>query len=101
MDRPPEPLREELKEWRRAHPQATWDEIEAEVDRRLRQWHADLMEEVASLEVEVPTCPHCAHDMHASGTRRRQIQSQRGPLVTLSRAYYVCPACGTGLFPPG
>ena len=101
MDTETEEIRQGLREWRRAHPQATWEEIEAEVDRRLRQWHGELMEDLAPQETEVPKCPSCAQEMNASGTRSRQIQSQRGSLVTLCRTYYVCPACGTGLFPPG
>jgi hypothetical protein len=98
----PAAILEPLRQWRQAHPRATWSEIEAEIDRQL---HADLVTALAAPAAEAlatpPACPSCQQAMRPCGQRPRQVQSQRGPLITIQREYDVCPACGTGLFPPG
>lgn len=105
MEELPPELIAPLRHWRQAHPHATWDAIEEEVDRLLKGRHADLVSALAmplsdALQ-EPPTCPSCQQDLRPCGQRERQVQSRRGPLIRLHRPYSVCPACGTGLFPPG
>lgn len=93
----------EIQHWHQEHKQATWSEVEAEVDRRLQAVHQSVMQAVTTeddLSPEIP-CPTCQHPMRAVGKRTRQVQSQRGPQVPLLRTYFVCPVCETGLFPPG
>lgn len=105
-----------LRAWRQAQPQATFDEIETEVQRHLAQVHAQVVAELiqpsppsgeahetpppAAPEGR-PVCPQCARPMQAGGHRRRRVATRQGQAITLQRAYYVCPACGAGRFPPG
>jgi hypothetical protein len=70
----------DIKEWRRAHPKATFVEIEDE---------------------EHPQCPTCAVPLHARGKHKRTLQGNGGQSVTLNRTYGTCPTCGESLFPPG
>jgi hypothetical protein len=45
-------------------------------------------------------CPECGGRMQRKGERTRQVVTEAGE-VRVSRAYYSCPACRRGLFPPG
>jgi len=103
-------IREQLRQWRRDHPQATFDEIDAEVEHQYAMLEAEVVAElsaagavgvVATQEPKVVTCPQCQSPMHRRGQRTRQVPTRRGRPAALTRDYYVCPACGTGLFPPG
>jgi predicted RNA-binding Zn-ribbon protein involved in translation (DUF1610 family) len=99
-------VREQLRAWRRAHPQASFDEIDAEVARAYAAVHAEVVSELSQEaasggEGGVVTCPQCQRRMQRRGTRTRQVTTRRGAQARLARAYYVCPACGVGLFPPG
>jgi YgiT-type zinc finger domain-containing protein len=100
-----------LREWRTAHPTATFAEIQAAVDERVDRLRATLLQEVALASaaaegaerttMERPACAACGERMTPRGTRERTLTVQGDEAVTLSRSYWVCPACGTGLFPPG
>ncbi len=58
-----------IKEWRRAHPKATFVEIEDEVHKRMMQREAQVLQEAAqersrrewgaTLGEEYPRCPKC------------------------------------------
>lgn len=50
--------------------------------------------------VESPNCGQCGARMRFKGKRRKVVESRVGE-VKLVRGYYVCPRCGSGLFPPG
>ena len=100
-----------LREWRTAHPTATFAEIQAAVDERLDRLRATLLQEVALASAaaegaavptaERPICPECGERMAPRGTRDRTLTAQGDQAVKLTRSYWVCPACGAGLFPPG
>ncbi len=100
----------ELTAWRRQHPKATLQEIEQELDVRLAkvraQWLDDLVQARsaadwrAAPQAEHPPCPDCGTPLQARGTHPRQIKTQGDQTITLERQYGVCPACGTGFFPP-
>ena len=96
-----------LEAWRQAHPTATWTEIEAAVDAQLGPLRAQLLGETAmasdatGLGGVQRVCPECGEPLHAAGTRRRRLCSEQDASVKLERTYARCPACGTGLFPPG
>lgn len=100
-----------MKEWRLAHPRATLREIEAALDERLIRLRARLLADaaLASTAAEwktgtgepVPVCPTCGTPLQARGAHGRDLQTQGGQTVSLSRDYGVCPTCGGGLFPPG
>jgi predicted RNA-binding Zn-ribbon protein involved in translation (DUF1610 family) len=93
-----------LEAWRAAHPQATLRQIEIEVDRHLAGVRARLLEGAAvagPAEPIPPPCPACGEPMHWDGERTRQLTTTHDATITLTRRYARCPACGTGLFPPG
>jgi ribosomal protein S27AE len=101
----------EIKEWRRAHPRATYVQIEDEVHKQLMQLEARLIESAVEespsqewgrgSEQEAAQCPKCAASLQARGKQKRTLQGNGGENVTLSRTYGTCPKCGEGLFPPG
>ena len=103
-------IREQLREWRQAHPQATFDEIDAEVARQYATLHAEVVSELSTTSAqrpssaraaaERPRCPQCQSPLQRRGQRRRRVATRRGVDADLVRDYYVCPACGVGLFPP-
>ena len=96
-----------LDEWRQAHPHATWTELETAVDAQLGALRAQVLGETAlasdatALGPERPACPECGARLVRAGTHRRTLRSEGDQPVTLERSYARCPACGTGLFPPG
>lgn len=96
-----------LDAWRQAHPRATWAEIEAAIDGQLGPLRARMLGETAmtsdaaTLGTERPVCPHCGERLQAAGAHRRQLRSEQEMPITVERTYARCPACGTGLFPPG
>jgi hypothetical protein len=100
----------EMKAWRRAHPRATWVEMEQELDRRLRQLRGEMLEDMAQAsaladigalgEGERPRCPHCQAALGPRGQERRTLQTDGAQEINLTRSYAVCPHCHTGFFPP-
>jgi YgiT-type zinc finger domain-containing protein len=101
-----------MADWRAQHPRATLTEIEVELDARLAQMRARLLERVAqqsqaaawsgqSLETAAPLCPHCGAALEPRGRKTRRLKTHGGQEVALHREYGVCPKCGQGLFPPG
>jgi ribosomal protein S27AE len=57
-------------------------------------------ESVRAVVADRPTCPTCGRRLKVKGKRRRTIVLETGE-VTVARSYYHCPACQTGVFPPG
>lgn len=101
----------EVKEWRLQHPKATFREIEAAVDESWARGRARLLQEVAlaSEATEVSRepegkgsqCPRCGSSLERRGQHTRSLTTNYDQSINLKRSYGVCPACGTGLFPPG
>lgn len=92
----------DFHQWRRAHPTATLTELEVELDRRLRAGRARLLSDVAGSAPDgASVCPACGATLVANGHHPRQIVTQADEVVRLDRPYLRCPACETGLFPPG
>ena len=98
-----------LRAWRREHPDATLYEMERETMRRMAELQAHILEELSqdlpaeekeSLE-KATQCPECGTKMQRRGAAERQLQGAGGQNLHLKREYWVCPACGAGLFPPG
>ena len=96
-----------LDAWRQAHPKATWAEIELAVDAQLGPLRAEMLGETAMAseathwDGEQRTCPECGERLKAAGARRRRLRGEGDIALALERTYARCPACGTGLFPPG
>jgi hypothetical protein len=99
-----------LADWRAAHPQATFAELEAAVDQRLNRLRARMLADLALAspaadwsaagEGARPRCPDCGAPLQARGRRTRALTVQGDQAVQLSRQYATCPACGAGVFPP-
>lgn len=96
-----------LDAWRQAHPTATWVEIEAAVEAQLGPLRAALLRDTAlasaaaDLSGERPVCPDCGARMQSAGARSRRLRGEQDVPLALERTYARCPACGTGVFPPG
>ena len=101
----------EMRSWREAHPTATLQEIEEEVDKRIARWRAGLVEglAMASAAVEVgsraadepASCPTCGGVLQARGKHIRKLTTSGEQTVRLERSYGYCPTCQVGFFPPG
>jgi hypothetical protein len=99
-----------LQDWQAAHPRATFAELEAVVDERLNGMRARMLENLALAraaaeqpegEEAPPACPDCGRPLQRRGYQTRTVTVQGDQAVRLRRQYAVCPACGTGVFPPG
>jgi len=103
-DRHAAQVRADVQAWRGAHPHATLTQIEQEVDRRLAAARARLVAALAlagPVEGTPPPCPECGGAMRWEGERARRLTTTHDEAIALSRRYARCPACGTGLVPPG
>lgn len=98
-----------LQDWRAGHPQATFAEIEAEVDRRWSGLRAALLAELALASPATAgtspppaRCPQCAGQrLRDEGLRERTLVTLGQASVTLRRNYVTCAACGYRFFPSG
>jgi uncharacterized protein with PIN domain len=90
-----------MREWRRAHGEATFDEIAERVSQERRALMGNLLEELAT-EAEIGLldriCPLCDGVVQNKGQKKRQILHREGE-TKLERDYYYCPACKQGFFP--
>ena len=75
-------------------------DIEVVVDRLVIQ--SDVRPRVSqSVETALQRrCPHCGGPTQNKGQKGNQVESRVGG-VQLERAYYYCPRCQQGFFPPG
>jgi hypothetical protein len=98
-------LVEELQVWREGHPEASFDEIANQVTPRRRALMGKLLEALArqhgnGVEVAGIACEVCGQPMVYKGQPLREIGHLEGE-SELQRAYYHCPHCKGGVFPPG
>jgi hypothetical protein len=96
---------EELREWREKHPDASFDEIVSQITPRRRELMGALAAELAlqqgtGVEVEGLICEKCGEPMKYKGDPERGAIHLEGD-TELKRAYYHCPRCEEGIFPPG
>jgi DNA-directed RNA polymerase subunit RPC12/RpoP len=97
-------MHDELYAWRENHPEATLDEIAAQVTPRRRQLMGELIAQLACQEghgarAEGIACPDCGQPMVYKGDvpcTREHLEGE----ITLKRAYYFCPKCQQKVFPP-
>jgi hypothetical protein len=99
-----------MVDWRSAHPPATFAEIEAEVETRLGELRARMLEDAVLASAarsgtlgggERKDCPSCGGPLVARGEPGRRVRIRGDRQVTLRRTYLTCTRCGRGLFPPG
>src|SRR5436305_5181951 len=77
-----------ITQWRKAHPKATWAEIEALVDERMNQLRAQVIQDVVQMgeteewseipQEERPRCASCGKPLWARGEQTRWVQSTGG-----------------------
>ena len=99
-----------MTQWRKEHPHATWEEIEAAVDEQINQVRAQLLQDLVQMgesedwpkipAQERSKCATCGEPLSARGEQTRYIQTTGGQAIKLTRTYGTCPACGGGFFPP-
>lgn len=96
-------IRAELASWHATHPDATLADMEAAVEDQLGRLRHALVDERTSAvrRDEHPACPQCGTTMVPRSRSTRTVTLPGEEALTLERGYVVCPACGTGLFPPG
>ena len=100
----------EVKAWRKAHPKATFVEIEDEVHRRMMQLEAQLLQDAAQASSsqawgkgtggEAPRCPTCQAPLQARGQQARTLQGNGGESVTERQHLWNLPELWGELFPP-
>lgn len=101
----------EVKEWRKAHPKATFVEIEDEVHRRMMQLEAHLLQDAAQESSsrewgkeaggEAPRCPRCQVPLQARGQHAHTLQGHGGENVTRLSHLWKLPEVWGAFFPPG
>ncbi len=96
-------VRRDLADWHATPPRAPFAEMETAVEAQIQHLRASLLQERAGAawEEQHPACPHCGQTMVPRKRSTRTVVLQGEEVVPVKRAYTVCPACGTGLFPPG
>lgn len=94
---------ERLQAWRSQHLDASFDEIAEQVTPQRRELMGILLKQLAEKadeQVHAPACESCGQEMVYKGTPSRGVVHSEGE-SGLERAYYHCPDCESGLFPPG
>jgi len=101
----------DMDDWQKAHPDATFLEIEEKSRELVSKLEAALIEKVAlereeeswkgRKEESRPICPTCHVPLVSRGKRTRSLQGEQGREIKLKRTYGTCPKCGTSLFSPG
>lgn len=100
-----EELWDEFNAWYQGHPEATFDEMEGELGKQRRAILGNFLElglrqGDLGARPEAPSCDKCGKPMVFKGYPKKEIHGLEAD-AKIPRAYYVCPTCGVGLFPPG
>lgn len=100
-----------MKDWRVAHPKATFREMEIEIDERFAVAKAKFLADMAlassaadlgkSQAEDRPKCRECGGALRSIGKKRRRLRGTRGAETELERSHARCSACGAEYFPPG
>lgn len=98
----PADLQARMTAWRRAHPAATFADMEGEATRQVAALRAELIAvALAAGEPETaPACLTCGARMHRVGEQTRTVTTSGPEPVTVTGGRYRCSACGTELSPP-
>lgn len=91
--------------WYEANPEATFDEIDEHLGQRRRTVLGELLElrlrqDDLGATPEAPRCEGCGNPMDFKGYLAKNVQGLDVD-VGISRAYFHCPTCKVGVFPPG
>lgn len=96
---------DQLLDWKDKTPNPTLTQIEDAVLAMRKRISEQAAKELignheAHYALDIPACEKCGQPMRHKGERDNQVESRVGSLHT-RRAYYYCPACQKGTFPPG
>jgi YgiT-type zinc finger domain-containing protein len=96
-------IRHTLERWHTTHPDASFAEMEEAVEAHLHRLRASLLAERVDGTIvrDHPTCRECGSQMEPRTQQDRRVVLGGDEVVEFHRSYSVCPACGSGLFPPG
>ena len=100
-----EKLWDDFNSWYQDHPEARFDQMEAELGKHRRAILGSFLElslrqgDLGSTP-EAPLCEKCGQPMVFKGYPKKKVHGLEAD-AKIPRAYYVCPTCGVGLFPPG
>jgi len=100
-----EQLWDAFNAWYAAHPEASFDDMEKELGQLRRALMGDtlvlaLQQGDLGASPEAPRCERCGRTMEFQGYPRKKVHGLEGD-SRIPRAYYLCPHCDAGLFPPG
>lgn len=98
-------LWDDFDAWYEANPEATFDEMEEHLGRRRRAVLGELLElrlrqDDLGAAPEAPRCERCGNPMVFKGYLTKSVQGLDVE-AEISRAYFHCPTCKVGVFPPG
>lgn len=98
-------LWDEFDAWYEANPDATFDEIDEHLGQRRRAVLGEMLElrlrqDDLGATPEAPRCRKCGKAMMFKGYVPKSVQGLDIE-AEISRAYFHCPACKEGIFPPG
>lgn len=102
---------EAVSEWRTAHPRATFNEIENQVDGKLAKIRGEMIEDLVResqltnikemAREKRPKCPVCGKLLASNGRQKRQLISSHEQVIELERSKGYCGHCRVSYFPPG
>ena len=100
-----EDLWDEFDGWYEANPEATFDEIDEHLGQRRRAVLGELVElrlrqDDLGATPKAPRCNRCGGAMAFKGYLPKSVQGLDIE-AEISRAYFHCPTCQVGIFPPG
>ena len=98
-------LWDDFNAWYREHPGATFDEIEKELGQQRRGFLGEFLELTLrqgdlGATAEAPDCRKCGKPMELKGYVPKTVHGLDVD-AKIPRAYYYCPTCKVGIFPPG
>jgi hypothetical protein len=97
-----EAMYERLQTWRSQNLDASFDEIADQVTPQRRELMGVLLKQLAEQadeKLHAPQCEQCGREMLYKGTVDKGVVHSEGE-AGVERAYYHCPDCQSGLFPP-
>ena len=98
-------LFDQLDTWYEQHPDATFEELEAQARPQRRALMGSTFALLINgrdcgMQLAPPPCPRCGTPFEFEGYRKRTVVGLEGD-TRLDRAYYTCPRCEKQtLFPP-
>ena len=102
---------DEVSQWRKKHPKATFSEIENSVDGGLAKIRADMIQDLIKEselqdfktlpEEQRPKCPVCGKTLASNGRQSRELVTTHEQVVEVERSKGYCKTCRASFFPPG